>query len=279
MNKTALNVIEQALRLQSKEVRHNKTWQWLYDSEGIGTKIPGGFSLSNKDLAYLQMLYDRQVKTSIHATKDTQNRLSTATHFNDEKWATGGVFDECLIFACPTTPVPTKAGERFGGRGCVIGVEYNEIATVKIDKMIVVENATLIRYCDDWYHLLPNEWQSAIFLYRGQRQNARYVLDLMASLADETKVAIYADFDLAGLDIVANFAKYKSVGIVVPKAWQTFDGKHRDNQPLLFARQNTIQRRYHSTILADIYKHISTHKLAITQENVLSLGELAVCEV
>lgn len=283
MNKSTLNIIERALQLKSHQVRHNKTWQSLYDEYQIGTKVADGFLLSDKDFEYLQNLYQKYAKTNSDDIKNTDNRLTTATHFVNEKWAKNGVFDEYLLFACLKSPLPTKTGERMGGNGCLLLVNYDEIVVSAIEKLIIIENGTLMTHCERWHYLLPEEWQSAIILYRGHRANTKYVKALIERLDDKAMIAIYADLDLSGLDIVADYAKIKpnhqQMHIILPKHWQTFDNVHRDNQPLLFAKQNIYQRHYSSMILTNIYEHLMNNKLAITQENVLNLGELAVYKI
>lgn len=283
MNKSILNIIERALQLKSCQVRYNKTWQSLYDEYQVGTKVADGFLLSDKDFDYLQNLYQKYAKTNSDDIKNTDNRLMTATHFVNEKWAQNGVFDEYLMVACPKSPLSTKTGQRMGGKGCLLLVNYDEIVADQIDKLVIVENGTLMTHCEEWWYLLPEEWQSAICLYRGHRADSKYVKTLIERMGNHTKIAIYADLDLSGLDIVVDYAKIKpnkeQIHIVLPKAWQTFDNTHRDNQPLLFTKQNIYQRHYSSNTLITIYEHLINNKLAITQENVLHLGELAVYQI
>lgn len=283
MNKSTLNIIEKALQLKSRQVRHNKTWQALYDEYQIGTKVADGFLLSDKDFIYLQSLYQKYAKTNSDDIKDTHHRLITATHFVNEKWAKNGVFDTYLMIACPISPLPTKTGERMSGKGCLLLVDYDEIIIEAIDKLIIIENGTLMTCDDQWRHLLPDEWQSAICLYRGHRADSQYVKALIEKISDKTQIAVYTDLDLAGLDIVDNYAKitpkHTQIHIILPKDWQTFDETHRDNQPILFAKQKTHQRCYLSMMLNNIYEHLIQHKLAITQENVLHLGKLAVYNI
>ncbi|MFD1243825.1 DUF7281 domain-containing protein [Paralysiella testudinis] len=288
MNKNTLMQIQKALRERPTHVKANKIWQQLHHEENIGTPGSGGLILSESDLSHLETIYARHSKQSAeHRLPKHSDRMDTAAVYRNEKYSARNVFADMLVFAAPHATLPLKQGHVPGGiKGLVPTVMLPELAIADIHKLIVVENGNMLTRWHDWHLLLPENWQDALLLYRGHGQNSKQVRQLINLLPENSKLAIYPDFDPAGLGIAADFAQLRHFSVAIPQNWPQLRRNHPDNQEAQFIRQtqSTIDAALTKKLqpfppLTLMLAHLKQQHLALMQENCLRLGGLQMVEI
>lgn len=284
MNKQQLNVIQRVLDQRPEEVLLNQTWRYLHDSEGIGTPDGRSLKLNRKDFEYLSAIIERHTKQEGWQNECT-NRLQSACYFKNEKIHHQGVFDELLVFANPNVPLPLAAGDIPAGiTGFLPTLMPQALCLDGIQNLLIVENASMLIHWQAWFALLPPNWQSSLLLYRGHGSNVALVQTLLSKLPAQTNVAIYTDFDLAGLKIIASeFMPIRPIHIAIPKCWQELTCQHLDNQIEKFMVQYYTVGPYldklENPVLSTLYAHLKSQKLAVMQENAPRLGQLEVVPI
>ncbi|ENV16177.1 DUF7281 domain-containing protein [Acinetobacter guillouiae] len=281
MKQTELNVIRDALRRKTFQVRLNKTWETLHNELSIGTRIVNGLCLSDQDYNLLQKLYEQHRKDNVlDEQAKGQNRLDAVHAHRNEKSTSKQVFADQLVFSSIQHNLPLKSvNMQIGYPSLVPTIDFNELDIAGIKRLIILENATMLMALHKWYHCLPHMWQSSLFIYRGQGQNQSTVKKLLAQLGLDVPVAIYADFDPSGLSIVMDYFTIRPVSIIVPKGWQNLLQNHICNQSDKYIDQITGQSGLVNKFtkipkLYDIFKVMQKEHLALMQENVLQLNQL-----
>lgn len=276
-----LSIIQPVLQLKLRIVKLNKTWQKLNIEMQLGKIIKGELHLSDSDLEMLRILYSNHVKTkpeieySAHA-----DRISLADHRIDEKSGNSNVFGNQLWFASTGTKLPLKTGDmHIAHHGVTTAVSIENLVIEQINRLIIVENGTMLVKLHDWFKQIPIQWQNSLILYRGHAKHTKMVNQLIEALPDDCLVAVYTDFDLYGLNIVKNFNSIRPVYLMAPACWQSLEEKHPDNNVLKF----NDQLQYGSALLTSeetpealkkIAHYIKENRLAVMQENVNRLGLL-----
>lgn len=260
----------------------NKTWQKVHQDYQIGTVHGKELHLTSKELEYLERcIYAKQVKVAPEQSLNLESdRMDLLNFLKDEKSGGYSVFGDQLVFASVHAKLPLKQGDvTIGYKGLVPTIYANELCCKKIEKLIIVENGTMLTRLFDWYEQLPEEWRDSLFLYRGQGQNARQVFELLAKLPDHTKIAFYGDLDPFGVKIAAHFFKRREMSILIPSCWKELSRNHVDNNTTKFFEQinsghdlsvDTTQ----SLAFRNLYKHLQINQIALMQENVNRLGPL-----
>ena len=277
-----LSVIQTALQLKKRSMAFNKTWQKVHQDYQIGTVHGKELHLTSKELEYLERcIYAKQVKVAPEQSLNLESdRMDLLNFLKDEKSGGYSVFGDQLVFASVHAKLPLKQEEvTIGYKGLVPTIYANELCCKKIEKLIIVENGTMLTRLFDWYEQLPEEWRDSLFLYRGQGQNARQVFELLAKLPDHTKIAFYGDLDPFGVKIAAHFFKRREMSILIPSCWKELSRNHVDNNTTKFFEQinsghdlsvDTTQ----SLAFRNLYKHLQINQIALMQENVNRLGPL-----
>lgn len=281
MNQIQLKVIREALRGKPAQVPLNKTWEMLHHEQSIGTLTINGLRLNEQDYRRLQQLHDQHRKDDVlDESPKGQNRLETAKIHRNEKSTSKHVFADQLVFASIHHNLPMKSASLpIGYSSLVPTIDFSQLEVGGIARLMVLENAAMLMTLHQWFHCLPNEWQSSLFIYRGQGQNQNEVKELLAQLALSVPVAIYADFDPSGLFIVMNYLEIRPVSIIVPKGWQHFSRNHPCNQAEKYVNQivgqpSLVNKLAENLDLCDMFALMQTEQLALMQENVLQLNEL-----
>ena len=278
-----LSVIQAALQLKKRSMAFNKTWQKVHQDYQIGTVHGKELHLTSKELEYLECcIYAKQVKVAPEQSLNLESdRMDLLKFLKDEKSGGYSVFGDQLVFASVHAKLPLKQGDvTIGYKGLVSTVHADELIFNKIEKLIIVENGTMLTRLFDWYGQLPEEWQDSLFLYRGQGQNARQVFELLAKLPDHTEISFYGDFDPFGLNIAAHFLKRRTMSILIPECWREITRNHLDNNTSKFFEQiHNSHDLYTDTaqpvVIRKLYMHVHINQIALMQENVNRLGPLS----
>ena len=277
-----LSIIQTALQLKKRYVLLNKTWQKVHQDYQIGTVHGKELYLTSKELEYLEYcIYAKQVKVSPGQSLNLESdRMDLLNFLKDEKFGGYSVFGDQLVFASVHAKLPLKQGDvTIGYKGLVSTIHADELCCKKIEKLIIVENGTMLTRLFDWYEQLPGEWQDSLFLYRGQGQNARQVFELLAKLSDHTEIAFYGDLDPFGLNIAAHFFNSRTMSILIPECWKEISRNHVDNNPTKFFEQIHSSHDLYADstrpkVIRNLYRHVQINQIALMQENVNRLGRL-----
>ena len=281
MNQIQLKVIRDALRKKPAQVNLNKTWEQLHHEHAIGVQIVNGLRLNDRDYLLLQQIYAQHRKDDVLHELPTQlNRLEAVNIHRNEKSTSKHVFADQLVCASVHHRLPLKyASLEIGYPTLVPTIDVSELNLSGITRLVVLENATMLITLHQWYQCLPEAWQSSLFIYRGQGQNQSQLKSLLAQLAPNIPVAIYADFDPSGLYIVMDYLSIRPVSIIIPKEWQHLSRHHSCNQSEIFLKQVWDQphippKLTNHPVLSPIFMIMQSEKLALMQENVLLLNGL-----
>lgn len=277
-----LSVIQTALQLKKRSMVLNKTWQKVHQNYQIGTIHGKELHLTSQELDYLECcVYAKQVKVAPEQSLNLESdRMDLLNFLKDEKSGGYSVFGDQLVFASVHAKLPLKQGDAtIGYKGLVSTIHANELCCNKIEKLIIVENGTMLTRLFDWYNQLPEEWRYSLFLYRGQGQNARQVFELLTKLSNHTDVAFYGDLDPFGLNIATHFFKSRAMSIFIPKCWKEISRNHVDNNTAKFFEQIHSSHDLYMDIaqpvaIRNLYRHVHINQIALMQENVNRLGDL-----
>lgn len=281
MNQIQLNVIRDALRGKPVQVHFNKTWETLHNEYAIGTRMVDSLRLKDQDYLVLKKLYELHRKDNVlNELPVGQNRLDAVNVHRNEKSTSKDVFADQLVFASIHHYLPLKSiSMQIGYPSLVPTIDFRELDIAGIARLVVLENGSMLMTLHKWYHCLPKEWQSSLFIYRGQGQNQSEVKRLLAQLEPNVPVAIYADFDPCGLSMVMDYFTIRPVSIIVPKGWQHLLRNHSCNQAEKCVDQieeqpSLASKLAKSTDLYSMFMVMQAERLAVMQENVLLLNEL-----
>lgn len=129
---------------------------------------------------------------------DTREKMSK--QLVEEKYAGGTVFGGLINMATFESALPLKGGvDVFTPEGVVTSTPYDLVDIAGIKKVVIVENGEAILLWERMRSILPVEFRDAVFIYRGNGENQRLVKQLVKQLPVETDVAMFMDFDAAGL--------------------------------------------------------------------------------
>lgn len=129
---------------------------------------------------------------------DTREKMSE--QLVEEKYAGGTVFGGLINMATFESALPLKGGvDVFTPGGVVTSAPYDLVDIAGIKKVVIVENGEAILLWDKMRSILPAEFRDAVFIYRGNGENQRLIKHLISQLTVDTEVAMFMDFDAAGL--------------------------------------------------------------------------------
>ncbi len=286
MNKKTLNAIQIVLQRKLHEVNKNNIWKTLHEQYGIGTETIKGYKLTSEDHIWLENSYAKYVK--INPLEDMpvhMDRLDSVEIFRDEKLSMQSVFATQLVCTSPRMPIPLVSGKiMMNYRGLVPTIELKELNIAELKKVLIIENGNMITRWHDWYQYLPDEWQDALFIYRGHGQNINYVKELILRLPAETEIAIYPDFDPQGLSITVEYYALKKCKLLISECYQLFEREQMFNQPNKYFQQVTAEKGHKMNLekfprLQEIFLCMQKNKLAIMQENIKETGCLIAIDI
>ena len=152
-----LSVIQTALQLKKRSMAFNKTWQKVHQDYQIGTVHGKELHLTSKELEYLERcIYAKQVKVAPEQSLNLESdRMDLLNFLKDEKSGGYSVFGDQLVFASVHAKLPLKQEEvTIGYKGLVPTVHAHVLCCNKIEKLIIVENGTMLTRLFDWYEQL-----------------------------------------------------------------------------------------------------------------------------
>lgn len=260
----------------------NKTLLALVDEYGIGQRVGSRIIYTESCFSALRSLYQRSAKGNEFiprtAGKNKPDRIEKSKVSLNEKSGSAGVFDRFLLLAAYRRDIPLADGKQIpvaGLSGVTVMLEAKQIDFSRIERLVVVENGSMLSALYSWNHLLPEHWQDAVFVYRGHKSNSAELNAVIRSLPPQTEVGVYADHDLGGLSIVAGYAKLRPVVCFVPEQLEKLKRTSPHNNEDAFERQAAALRmQYPNQDLNVLARFMVKNRIAIMQENFEALGAL-----
>ncbi|PMH43239.1 hypothetical protein BCU68_04420 [Vibrio sp. 10N.286.49.B3] len=198
--------------------------------------------------------------------------MDTARPGISEKSAKGGVFQQLISLAGnvniplknqPDVPKETRY---------VVSVELDDLDFQRFSRVLIIENGELIVQWRDVVHSLPEEWQSAVLVYRGHGKNQKDLPILIECFdSNEVKVGFFYDYDSAGLDMVEQLSNDKHHWIVPVQNMELFKGINKSDEFLKQLKQlDSVKKRSVPVSIREHLYYIETNSLAITQEHLIN---------
>ncbi|WP_409421687.1 hypothetical protein ABHF91_01230 [Pseudaeromonas sp. ZJS20] len=281
MDKTLLTCLQKLLRQRNTYVRVNARLQAYANELGVGRRVGDVLYFSQQELDRIETALSRELGGQVRAMDlQASDRMTMATQARDEKLARSGVFESLLTVArAQGLPIPLVNGMTLvTPEGVSINLRSEQLDLQRLTGLLVVENGSLLTHWPDWVGLLPAECQQALIVYRGHGINQRLLQSLLRNLPESTNVYGFFDFDPAGVNMLQHLHLLRPLTAVVPVDWSRLHQhpaiKHI-NKPEDFTRQREqlaylVPQNDLAQELAEIYNYLMAHKLAITQEHLVT---------
>lgn len=241
----------------------------------IGTPHQKTQHFSNSERDFLIHLFHKYYDGDINAPFDSQCHNRYDNKHRREKTGAPPVFAANLIFASisPQAPLPhinTPLPIHYNGYLSTLRAQHCD--PQKIHRLIIVENGDMMNQAHQWMPDLPNEWQTALLLYRGQGENQTHVKHLIQQLTPTIPLAIYPDLDPAGMHIAAEYLP-RAHALIMPHQNAPTLQKYNDSDTYHNQITNRKTAPNHPT-LAALHHWLIQHQLAIMQEKHHHIGKL-----
>lgn len=207
---------------------------------------------------------------------EQQNRFELAKQIPDEKRRRFSVFGSLLNFS-GNTNLPFKDGSSaIITPNYVVSCKLEDIELSKITSLIVVENGTNIIRSRELIEILPDKLKGSLILFKGYKDNAAHVNELLERLRDDCGIYYFFDYDPSGLFMMINLGLRKKSYLLVPE--RLSPEVISLNKHSYFSRQNThmqsiyARRNELSYGLRQRIEEMNQKEYAITQENIVAHG-------
>lgn len=155
-------------------------------------------------------------------------------------------------------------------KDCYIGIKTEQLVTLGIDNLIVIENFTpfVQMTAEDIYRIQGIEQnQSVAVIYRGHDDSNIYAVSEILKASSANKY-IFADYDFAGLQLAYTLSQaINATGIIFPNFDNSISTLKSLSKDQSYLEQAHIQNPNQS--LTSHYQRLKENFLAITQESLL----------
>lgn len=215
--RTALNIIDKALRSDASTVAYNRTWQQLHLMYDIGQlKGANSLALSDKDRRHLRDLVKHQTGVDLLAVdhqmsfsrlKDA-SRLDIARHLPNEKLSGRSVTEEMVLIGSATGRIALPGGPIDVFPGMTVSCHHKHLHG--LHRVILVENLATMHALEQYRW--PAQLDGSVMLFRGSvSQSPKAVSEVVNQVSE---VVCFPDYDPQG--VMNSLTQSKSVGIVMP---------------------------------------------------------------
>ncbi|WP_144823155.1 DUF7281 domain-containing protein [Marinobacter piscensis] len=264
-----ITAIERLLKGGKLKVRRSPLWERICDENGVGQVIGREIHFTPEDRQRLRDYVKAEHNLDPQYDSRTGGRMVMARKDASEKLSRDSVFGHLLVMATAGRTTIRSSGEEVTTPpGSVLSVlpEHLDIAHLQSRKLVIIENGALMPFWADLQ--LTGSWQDAIILYRGHRENMRFVADI-AREQPAQNLAWFFDFDPAGQAMALDQGRGSTL---VPEAWSTFDKGTAYNQPGTYRNQTAALKRLKARASGELLKvaeHLGTEELALMQEHLV----------
>ncbi|MBS9405341.1 hypothetical protein KG088_17145 [Halomonas sp. TRM85114] len=272
--------LQNALKTRRSRVKLTRHWQETHDEMGVGQMAGDQYLyLSGDDYDRLQDEYDRRTRHAPLSLDLSQDRVAVARYAENEKTSTRQVFSGFLRVGASHGRIFTTAAHQ---DICLLPNSYlslkdpDMLDLSRYQRVLIVENGAMMENLEGMEAILPSEYREAtLYVYRGHDSSARRVSELVSALTSTHRLGLFCDYDMAGLDIAAQYLKQRPscpVEMLAPEAPDALTIQGRES---LYIIQMEMMGRVmnHTGSLPSLTRHIDTIRKArkgLTQEAMLA---------
>lgn len=278
--KTAKNILNKA----QNSVADNLVNRELTQLANIGAVKGKRITLSLNDRLNLEKYLNHQLGQPIRdLTIDEADRLLASKQSNDEKLATGNVFDSLINMARHEKPLPIcDEFALYTSQGVVMSAPLAQIDASAINHIVVIENGQLLTHWHQLIPRLPSDYQQALIVYKGHGTNQNQVRELLKQTREDCQIALFFDFDPAGIkmavELLAELPNHKTAMLLPANATTDeapLEQLKKLNKPYTYHNQHAQlqwleQQSNLSNELGLIVQLLKQHTLAVTQEHLVA---------
>lgn len=270
MDKSLVLAAQRVVKKGLDSVAYNPTNRKLQSTVGVGSVLRKRILFNARDRLAIDKYFSQRLGTELR-TVDLKNRdrLETASHVVEEKWASGTVF-ETLISIASTSPIKTAFGELITPPGCILSIPFEQMEFDSINSVVIVENGATIT---NWFKVeqaLPDKYKGALIVYRGHGENQRHLKEIIQRVAVSANVCLYYDFDPAGLDMSIRVLNGRRADLAIPDC--SVEELRKLNKPSAYNEQyevlTSLLKSDNQTILS-LARLFEKERLAVMQEKIL----------
>lgn len=238
----------------------------------VGSVSGNSILLSRSELREIEKYFTSALGQNLLTFQQSSNsRMDAAGPGISEKSAKGGVFQQ-LISLAGNVDIPLKSQPDVPKEArYVASVELDDLDIQRFSRVLIIENGELMVRWRDVVLSLPEEWQSAVLVYRGHGKNQKDLPTLIECFDNnDVEVGFFYDYDPAGLDMVEQLSNEKHYWIVPVQNLELFQSINKLDE---FLKQlELLDRLKNRAVSASIREHltfIEANTLAITQEHLI----------
>ena len=270
MKKSLIRAAQRVVKKGADRVLDNAVNRELQAVVGVGYVSGRHICFSVQDRLAIESYFSKQLNMPLRQVElDVRDRVEAASQVEDEKWASGTVF-ESLLSVASTSIIPTRHGDVRTPHGCVFSLPLDTLDLERIDRVVIVENGAAIVHWKSVEDALPDQYKGSLILYRGHGSNQRQMKELVNMLPVSVRVCLYCDFDPAGLHLAINIANGRQFDFAIPAC------SHEDMQSMSKAdayneqyEMLSILTKSNNPVVADIANLMKEKRLAVMQEKVV----------
>ncbi|GGE78117.1 hypothetical protein GCM10011533_33100 [Streptosporangium jomthongense] len=261
--------IERLLRGGKTKVRLNPTWEQICRENGVGQVIGREIHFTPDDKQRLRDYVLAEHGIDPQFDSRAGGRMAMARKDASEKLSTASVFGHLLVMATAGQSTVRVTGKGVSTPpGSVLSVlpDCLNAEHLHTQKLIIIENGGLMPHWADLQ--LTESWKDAVILYRGHRENARFVADIAREQPGHN-LAWFFDFDPAGLAMALDQGRGNAL---IPQAWFDFGRHTAFNQPKTHRNQMNALKRLKVRGVGKVLKiaeHMEKEELALMQEHLV----------
>jgi len=271
MKKSLIKAAQRVVKKGTERVVDNAINRELQATVGVGYVSGRHICFSVQDRVAIESYFSKQINMPLREVKlDVRDRVAVASQVENEKWASGTVF-ESLLNVASAKPIPTRHGDVITPFGCVFSLPLETLDLARIDRVVIVENGAALVHWENVEHALPEQYKGALILYRGHGGNQRQMKDLINMLPANARLCLYCDFDPAGLNLAINIANGRQFDFATPacshedmRAMSKADAYNEQYEIL------TLLKNSNNPVVVDIVNLMLANRLAITQEKIMA---------
>lgn len=266
------------IKQRKSKVKQSGLWRSLCADLGIGESSADGrwviFTADDREILRSTIRKQAGFDPLVDSLPDAESvdRLMMAGAIDQEKYARAAVGKERLLLTVPHGDLLVDGRAYTVPPQTALWVDWRTVKLAADQALIIVENKAAFIH---WNRSkLPVELKSAVAVYRGDKLEARALINWLKTLPADRVVGAY-DFDPAGLAM----AREQGVGsILVPSEPDRFleqrgGALHKQSAFADQHRQHESNRQWASGEVQVLWRWMDINGSSITQETMLEAGE------
>lgn len=276
INRTVYKTIHHALKLVKNEMPHNKTWDWLFQEYGLGTKTHKGYCYTPADRLKLRELI--QKLTGLDPLVKDEQQLGTMTRIE----ASLTQKDEKAL----SEPVRHRYLEVRLGTGLkrdlglnhpaikYIGTEVNDLLALDLDRIWVIENrAVFMEFNAESIDANGIENHTSDLkmasVFRGDNKTtSKPLIEFLQQT--QAKVFHFGDFDAKGLEIGLSLPNLEQMLLPDLDKVSAHELQSLSKSEAYYRQLPALDGLEKNNKLSRYIDFIRKYQIAVTQEHLMS---------